>query len=109
MGITVDTIQLRYKVTGDYDDKQIGEIRADMKDLEKTAGATRRAIDKSSEAYSRLGQEIAEATRREKELAKKRTRTADEEKELAALIKRVGELNRRREEQKNKMAALSGE
>ena len=109
MAFTVDTVQLRYKVTGDYDDKQIGEIRADMKDLEKKAGATRRAIDKSSEAYRRLGDEIAEATRREKELAEKRTRTADEEKELAALIKRVGELNRRREEQKNKMAALSDE
>ena len=50
MSITVDTISLRYRVTTDYDSQQTNQMRSDLKDLEKEAGNTRRAIEKNSEA-----------------------------------------------------------
>ena len=98
MSITVDTISLRYRVTTDYDSQQTNQMRSDLKDLEKEAGNTRRAIEKNSEAYKRLGDEIEAAKKRRDQLASKRSRTEEEEKELAKLIKRIGELNKRRDE-----------
>ena len=87
MSITVDTISLRYRVTTDYDSQQTNQMRSDLKDLEKEAGNTRRAIEKNREAYKRLGDEIEAAKKRRDQLASKRSRTDEEEKELAKLIK----------------------
>ena len=82
MGIIVETTELRFKVTPDYNNQQLNQMRDDMKNSEKEIRKTQKAIEANSEAYRKLSDEIIEVKKQQNRLASKRSRTKEEDESL---------------------------
>lgn len=86
MAITVDTVQLRFKIKPDYDQQQIQQLQSDLKQSQKNIEAERKEMDKYAKTLNDTRVKLREAIEERDKLAKQKTRTTEE-------MQRLGELN----------------
>ena len=86
MAITVDTVQLRFKIKPDYDQQQIQQLQTDIKQSQKAIEAERKEMDKYAKTLNETRVKLREAIEERDKLAKQKTKTTEE-------MQRLGELN----------------
>lgn len=93
MGITVDTIQLKFNVKPSYEQQQIQRLNADLKQAESNYESIVKVIKENAKEYSRLYGELSKVKTLRDELAKKRTLTEEEQRKLSEYNQKIEELN----------------
>ena len=86
MAITVDTVQLRFKIKPDYNQQQIQQLQSDLKQSQKNIEAERKEMDKYSRTLNETRVKLREAIEERDKLAKQKTKTTEE-------MQHLGELN----------------
>ena len=61
MAITVDTVQLRFKIKPDYNQQQIQQLQSDLKQSQKNIEAERKEMDKYSRTLNETRVKLREA------------------------------------------------
>ena len=106
MAITVDTIQLKFNVKPSYEQQQIQQLNADLKQAEANYESVTRSIKDNAKEHSKLYGELSKVKAKRDELAKKETLTEAEQRKLAEYNEKIGILNKRLEENKNEQSQL---
>ena len=107
MGITVDTVQLRFGIKPEYDQQQLNQLQEDLKNVEREAKKTRSEIDQNTKEYKKLNEQLRNMKDNRDQLAAQKTRTDKEQEQLDRLNKRIKEYTQRIEENKEAGRKLS--
>ena len=92
MAITVDTIQLKFNVTPSYQQQQIQQLNADLKQATANYEALGKAAKDNAKEHSRLYGELSKMKTKRDELAKQKTLTEKQQQDLAAYNKKIEDL-----------------
>lgn len=95
MGITVDTIQLKFNVKPSYEQQQIQQLNADLKQAESNYESIVKVIKDNTKEHSRLYGELSKVKAMRDELAQKNTLTEEEQRKLSEYNQKIEELNDR--------------
>lgn len=107
MGITVDTVQLRFGIKPEYDQQQLNVLKEDLKNVERDAKKTKAAIDENTKEFKKLNEQLRNMKDNRDRLTAQKTRTDDEQKQYERLIKRIKEYNQKIEDNKEAGRELS--
>lgn len=107
MSITADIIKLRFDVQPKYDQQQMNELKGDLKDTESALKRTYREIEKNTDSYKKLTEELRNLKANRDKLNAQKMRTAEEEKQLERINRRITECSQKIEENKSRGAELS--
>ena len=107
MGITVDTVQLRFGIKPEYDQQQLIQLEEDLKNVEREAKKTRGEIDQNTKEYKKLNEQLRNMKDNRDRLAAQKTRTDKEQEQYERLCKRIKEYTQRIEENKEAGRKLS--
>lgn len=92
MAITVDTIQLKFNVTPSYQQQQIQQLNADLKQATANYEALGKAAKDNAKEHSRLYGELSKLKAKRDELAKQKTLTEKQQQDLAAYNNKIEDL-----------------
>lgn len=92
MAITVDTIQLKFNVTPSYQQQQIQQLNADLKQATANYEALGKAAKDNAKEHSRLYGELSKMKTKRDELAKQKTLTEKQQQDLATYNKKIEDL-----------------
>ena len=106
MAITVDTIQLKFNVKPSYEQQQIQQLKADLKQAEANYESVIKTVKDNTKEHSRLYGELSKVKAKRDELAKKKTLTEDEQRKLAEYNQKIGDLNDKLAENKEQQSQL---
>ena len=109
MSITVDTINLRFNVTPDYNQQQLQKLGDDLKQSQKDATAARKEVDKYTQKVVNLQGELSTLKEKQAELAKQKTLSTEESKEYDRLSKAIEKTEDSLSEAKEQQNKWSGE
>lgn len=110
MGITVDTIQLKFNVKPSYEQQQIQQLKADLKQAEANYESVTKTVKDNAKEHSRLYGELSKVKAKRDELAKQKTLTEKEQQDLAAYNNKIDDLTdalTRNEEQQSQLLKVS--
>ena len=92
MGITVDTIQLKFNVTPSYQQQQILQLNADLKQATANYESLGKAAKDNAKEHSRLYGELSKLKAKRDELTKQKTLTEKQQQDLAAYNNKIEDL-----------------
>lgn len=92
MSITVDTIQLKFNVTPSYQQQQIQQLNADLKQATANYESLGKAAKDNAKEHSRLYGELSKLKAKRDELAKQKTLTEKQQQDLATYNNKIEEL-----------------
>ena len=92
MGITVDTIQLKFNVKPSYEQQQIQQLKADLKQAEANYKSIIKTVGDNAKEHSRLYGELSKVKAKRDELAKQRTLSEKQQQDLAAYNNKIDDL-----------------
>lgn len=106
MGISVDTINLRFNIKPQYDQQQLNELKDDLKTIEKDFKATAKEVEQSAKEYAKLNDQLKNMKDNRDRLSAQKSRTPEEDQQLQRLNRRIAEYNTKVEEQNQKHGEL---
>jgi TP901 family phage tail tape measure protein len=109
MSITVDTIHLKFNVTPSYQQQQIQQLNADLKQATANYEALGKAAKDNAKEHSRLYGELSKLKAKRDELTKQKTLTEKQQQELASYNQKIEELTDnlvKNEEQRNELTKV---
>ena len=107
MSITADIIKLRFDIQPKYDQQQMNELKGDLKDTEFALKLTYKEIEKNTDNYKRLNQELKNLKANRDRLNAIKSRTEEQEKQLERINRRIAECSKKIEENKDRGKELS--
>ena len=108
MSITVDTVNLRFKVTPDYNQQQLQQLSDDLKQSQRNTAETRKELDKYTQKIVSLQEELSVLKLRRHELQQQGGLSKEETKELNKLNRAIEKTQSQLEGARDKTAELSG-
>jgi len=112
MAISIDTIQLKFNVKPSYEQQQIQQLSADLKQATVNYETLGKVAKDSAKEHSRLYAELSRMKTKRDELAKQKTLTEKQQQDLAAYNNKIEELTDKlaeNEEQRSKLRKVEEE
>ena len=101
MGITVDTVQLRFHIKPDYDQQQIQQLQSDLKQSQKNIEAERKEMEKYARTLEDTREKLREAVEERNKLARQKSRTSEEMRQLGKLNQTIEQYEEKISETRN--------